>query len=249
MPVSVAENIAHLRNWQKDFSGDSFDFDYHYMWDHFNDLGNYTAAKILFDDMQNLDRIGLNGMVSCQCIRAFFPHGLGMNAMAAALWDKSASFERVASDYFSHTYGTYGEKVADYFKTLSELADPVFVRGEYENIVDDSSVKKFTECKKVVSDFAEFAKSIPDAKNETLALSYKYLKLQTEFAAIFIDWEIALARGDIDAVSHAVKLLLEFTARTEKDLHRVFDAYIFNATLRSRMNAPLVKKLLKQASN
>ena len=245
MPASVAENIAHLRNWQKDFGGDSFDFDYHYMWDYFKDLGNYTAAKILFDDMKNLDKIGLNGMVSCQCVRAFFPHGLGMNAMAAALWDKNASFDKVASDYFAHAYGEHGERVAEYFKTLSELADPVFVRGERENIVDPSLVEKFTECKKAVAEFAEFIKDKLRWEDETLSLSYKYLALQNELAALYLDWEIALASGDVEAVQKKVDALIDFATKTEADLHRVFDAYEFRTTLIHRMNAPLVKKLEK----
>lgn len=243
MPASVAENIAHLKNWQKDFTGDSFDFDYHYMWDHFKDLGNYKAAKILFDDMKNLDKIGLNGMVSCQCVRAFFPHGLGMNAMAAALWDKNASFEKVAGDYFSHAYGENGARVAEYFKTLSELADPVFVRGEYENIVDDSFAEKFGECKKVVDDFADFVKDQLVWDDRTLSLSYKYLFYQTKLASLYLDWEIALAKGNTDAVQKAVDALIEFASNTESELHRVFDSYEFRTTLLHRMNAPLVKKI------
>ena len=195
--------------------------------------------------MKNLDKIGLNGMVSCQCVRAFFPHGLGMNAMAAALWNKNASFDKVASDYFAHAYGENGNEVAEYFKTLSDLADPVFVRGERENIVDPELVKKFTECKKAVAEFAGFVKTKLDWEDDTLALSYKYLYLQTELADLYLDWEIALASGDLEAVKNKVDALIDFATKTEGDLHRVFDAYEFKTTLLHRMNAPLVKKLEK----
>jgi hypothetical protein len=41
MPRTVDENIARLKKWQEQFDGDSFDFDYHLMWDHINDPG-YT---------------------------------------------------------------------------------------------------------------------------------------------------------------------------------------------------------------
>ena len=51
---------------------DGFDYDYHLMWDHLRDPGYVTSTKILFDDMQNLDKIGLNGMISCQLTRSAF---------------------------------------------------------------------------------------------------------------------------------------------------------------------------------
>ena len=133
MPSSVSENIAHLKNWQKDFECDSFDFDYHYMWDHFKDIGHFGTDRVLFEDMKNLDKLGLNGMVSCQCIRAFFPHGLGMYCMAEALWNKNADFDNVTHKYFNAAFGDDGDIVSEYMKKLTTLSDPVYMRGEYEN--------------------------------------------------------------------------------------------------------------------
>ena len=88
MPKSVSENLARLFKWQERFEEDSFIFDYHFMWDHFLDPGYFEMAKTLFKDMQHLDKFNLNGMISCQNQRVFFPTGLGMVAMAEALWNK-----------------------------------------------------------------------------------------------------------------------------------------------------------------
>jgi len=243
MPASVAENIAHLKNWQKDFKGDSFDFDYHYMWDHFKDIGNYKTAKVLFDDMQNLDKIGLNGMVSCQCIRAFFPHGLGMNGMAEALWDKSADFDKFADDYFTKAYGEDGLKVSQYFKTLSDLSDPVFTRAEYENTVNPELVAQFENCKQVVADFIPFVESKLNCDNTTIALSYKYLLYQTRFALHYLDWEIALAKGDVEKAETNLEAVIDYAAKTEVHLNRVFDFYVFRSTITRKMHAKLVDKI------
>ena len=38
-PRTPEGNLAFLRGWQGTFDGDSFDFDYHLMWDHFRDPG------------------------------------------------------------------------------------------------------------------------------------------------------------------------------------------------------------------
>ncbi len=243
MPASVAENIAHLKNWQKDFKGDSFDFDYHYMWDHFKDLGNYKTAKVLFDDMQNLDKIGLNGMVSCQCIRAFFPHGLGMNGMAEALWNKTKSFDDVAKNYFLDAYGEDGLKVSDYFKTLSDLSDPVFARVEYENTVNPQLAEQFEKCKKVIDDFIPFVEKNLSCENETVALSYKYLSYQTQFALHFLDWEIALAKGDKEKAENDLETLIDYAAKTEKYLNRIFDFYVFRNTIIRKMHDKLINRI------
>lgn len=84
-------------------------------------------AEILFDDMKSLDKIGLNGMVSCQNQRTFLPTGLGMNAIAAALWDKTAQFEDVAAKYFLDAFGEDGAKVKEYIARLSELSDRSYI--------------------------------------------------------------------------------------------------------------------------
>jgi hypothetical protein len=231
MPSSVEENIARLKNWQKGFTGDSFDFDYHYMWDHHKDIGNYNIAKVLFEDMQNLDKIGLNGMVSCQCIRAFFPHGLGMNAMASALWDKTADFEKVASDYFDNAFGKDGCLVKDYMKNLSYYGDPVFMRNEYDNTVDPIKVSRFEEGIALIDSFKSVIERNLKHQNKSVALSYYYLSYHSEFSKLYLKMMIELCKGNIDSAIIAKDKLKEYTKAHEKELHRVFDTYIFNSKL------------------
>ncbi len=243
MPSSLSENITHLNNWQKQFNGDSFDFDYHYMWDHFKDIGNFKTAKVLFEDIQNLDKIGLNGLVSCQCIRAFFPHGLGMYGMAAALWDKSKDFDCVAEDYFMSAYGKHGKKVAEYFNALSELSEPVFVRNEYESTVNENLVKQFKECRGLVSEFEEFVDGINEYENFAVSLSYEYLSYQIQFAKLYLDWEIAMASGNVCQADKAVDAVVDYAAKTERQLHRVFDFYVFRNTMINKIHKKLVKKI------
>jgi len=83
MPRSVAENMARLSKWQNEqINKDSFDFDYHLMWDHYIDPGYYECSKVLHTDMKNLDKLGLKGMISCQAQRVAFPTRLPMYSMA-----------------------------------------------------------------------------------------------------------------------------------------------------------------------
>ncbi len=131
MPNSVAENLARLSVWQTEqLSGDSFDFDYHLMWDHYLDPGYYECARVLHRDMANLDKIGLHGMISCQLQRAFLPTGLPFYAMARGLWDKNSVFEDICDAYFTAAFGTEGKIVERYLASLSAAFDPVYLRLE-----------------------------------------------------------------------------------------------------------------------
>ncbi len=227
MPSSVSENIAHLNNWQKQFTGDSFDFDYHYMWDHYKDIGNYGVAKVLFDDMKGLDRIGLNGMVSCQCIRAFFPHGLGMNAMAAALWDKTKEFDCVTESYFSAAFGEDAPLVSNYMKELSRLAEPAYMRGEYDSTAQPQLVCQFDEAIRITELFADVIAGNLSHKNKTVALSYRYLSVHNELTKLYLDWAKKLAGNKLDEAKNALDKLKEYARAHEPEVQRVFDAFIF----------------------
>lgn len=121
LPTSVEDNLVHLRAWQRLFPGDGFLFDYHYMWAHHRDAGCFDIAKVLYQDLQNLDDLGLNGLMSCQVQRAMFPNALGITVMAGALWGTD-SFESITLDYMQSLYGEYAPIVTEYLQQLSRLS-------------------------------------------------------------------------------------------------------------------------------
>lgn len=120
MPQSLAQNLAHLRVWQQNYDGDSFDFDYHLMWAHLNDWGYEACARNLWGDVKALKAIGLNGLISCQVQRCFFPTALPFITMAATLWDRACDFEETAIRYYEAVFGTAGQQVHRYLADISD---------------------------------------------------------------------------------------------------------------------------------
>ncbi|MCK4850047.1 MAG: DUF4838 domain-containing protein, partial [Phycisphaerae bacterium] len=98
LPTNIGKNLAFLRRWQRIFKGDSFLFDYHLMWDHIKDPGHHRLAETLREDIDQLQGLGLNGLISCQVQRCFLPTSLIMTTMGRALWDRKLSFEEIAND-------------------------------------------------------------------------------------------------------------------------------------------------------
>ncbi len=224
MPTSVAENVAMLKKWQDEQQlKDSFDFDYHLMWDHYDDPGYYECARILHTDMANLYKIGLNGMVSCQANRAAFPTGLPLYSMARALWDKTSVFEDVASEYFTAAFGEDGSAVKAYLSTLSKLFCPPYIRGE-KPISPEEMFKNITEAKNVINTFdVDFIKSRLGASEDV-----KHLEYHADICRMYVDLLSAGLRGDRKAYDAAKDAMNDYMYRTEFELSDYFDVRTFN---------------------
>ena len=227
-PSSVGENLAWMRRWRKQFSGDGFDFDYHFMWDHFCDPGYYDMAKTLFRDMQNLDKVGLNGMVSCQNQRVFLPTGLGMTAMATALWNKNADFDTMAKAYFTDAFGSDAETVETYMKSLSAAFDPVYMRGE-KPMANPENAAKLASVPQLLDAYAPLIESRMNdtSLHPSVRASWRYLHLHSQICRTYALTFQRKAEGRMEEATALLEELKSFAWSLEPQLHHVFDAYEF----------------------
>ncbi len=129
-PANIAENLAYLKAWQPLFQGDAFTYEYYFMWDCYFDPGYWEAAKVLNEDVKKLRAVGLNGIVSDQTQRSFFPTGFGMHVMAQTLWDDTADVAGLAAAYFAAAFGPDGDTACAYLAEMSRLFDPPYLRGD-----------------------------------------------------------------------------------------------------------------------
>ena len=212
MPSSVAENVVRLRQWQNMGSKDSFDFDYHLMWDHYSDPGYYLCAEILHKDMVTLDQIGLNGNLSCQVQRVCFPTGLPMYAMARGLWDKTSRFEDISAEYFRAAFGENGPAVEAYLAALSRL-----LRG-----LQKADAAGFGQAEKLLRDFAgtwlaEFGSTSAD---------WRILARHSEYCFLLLDLLKAVAAGDKAEAERRAGAIRGWLFRNEPVLHTVLDCWL-----------------------
>jgi hypothetical protein len=231
-PESVGENLAWMRRWRKQFAGDGFDFDYHFMWDHFCDPGYYDMAKTLFADMQSLHDVGLNGMISCQNQRVFLPTGLGMVAMATALWDEKADFDSTAKAYFKDAFGDDAESVENYLRTLSKLIDPVYIRGEKPAVNKENAAKLAQVPAYLDRHLSLIQERMHDyALPESMRASWKYLYHHSQLCRKYALTFQRKAEGKMEEAENLKEELLDFAWKYEMDTHHVFDAYEFMVSI------------------
>lgn len=198
IPEPLDENLAYLRSWQELFKGDSFVYDYHLTWAHVADPGYEFCARNLFQDMKDLEKIGINGMISCQVHRCAFPTNLPMYMMAKALWDNESEFEPNMEAFYLNTFGSDGMAVHQYLSTVSRLI-PI-----YESVASGHPVYNRVP---LCDDYEGVAQAIRDVlpyieKNENgpCGKEWQVLKIHTEYVAMYAKTLEAMERGDEEDV-------------------------------------------------
>lgn len=233
-PASVDENVAFLKAWQGIFPGDSFDFDYHFMWDHYSDPGYYKVAQLLHLDIRHLKEIGLNGFISCQVQRAFFPTGLGMYVMGRTLWNDMLEFEDIARDYFIHAFGPDGLECQKYLSGLSDLFDPTYLRGEKKQTREEA-VDRFYRIPGYIDDFKEVIKRNLLLQDPCHAASWRYLKYHADISTFFAMTLQAKAAGDNTRAQSMWNSLQQYVQENEDALQPVFDVCLFIGSVSRRL--------------
>ena len=224
-PRDVATNIAYLNDWRKSFTGSGFIFDYHLMWDHMTDPGYTDVSRTLFADMQDLDLLGLDGMISCQLSRSAYPTGLPIYGMARALWDKNADFDAMADEYFVAEYGDMAADVRAYLEGLTRLFDPPYLRGECPR----ESAEHAAQFAKVAAQIDAFLAAHPEIVTDAAYEPYASLAHHAASTKLLADLCEARAKGE-DVVP-AREAVLAYIRNAETEIEDRIDVWNFSANL------------------
>ena len=225
-PTSIEDNVAYLRQWQDVFGGDSFDFDYHFMWDHFKDFGQYRHAQVLHEDVRNLKELRLNGLMNCQLQRAFFPSCMSMQVMTQTLWNRDSDFDTIVNGTLKTEFGPRYAEVREYFKQLSYYGCPEAIRGE-ESLLTEICRNKLVAAIRIIDEFGVVvAEEL--AKNTAWKYAWEKLKFFGELYKTLLQYYLDFANGKgLGDRGHIEDLALRNEMRFKDD----FDALYFLRTL------------------
>ncbi len=231
-PTSVEQNLAFLRAWQAQSVRDdrqpvdSFDFDYHLMWDHYRDPAYLQMTQILHQDIQLLQQLGLNGYISCQVQRAFFPTGLPMAVMGWSTWDTTRTTDSIAQEYFAAAFGPDGSQALAYLTKLSELFDPVYLRGE-KPVINAQAAIALARVAGVVDAFMPTIERNLHLNTSCWARSWHYLHRHAEIVTALAGALHERALGHSALAYNRWEALKNRVWQLEDDLHPVLDVYLF----------------------
>lgn len=121
MPHTNQPFMKFLDGWWTRYNGDSFLFDY-YLWSGLHEQAlDVTLARLIHQDMQDLRQVGLNGHISCQVMRCFWPTGLSMVAMAETTWNHKRRWHDIERTHFQSSYGPDADWARAYIAHLEKL--------------------------------------------------------------------------------------------------------------------------------
>lgn len=242
VPASLGENLTYLRNWQEQFRGDGFVYDYHLMWAHLNDPGYENSAKNLFEDINCLHQMGLQGMISCQVQRCFFPTGLPMWVMARALWDEDADYEKMASEYYLAAYGEDGLLVQQYMQKISDLfllyEGPSHGNGAK---IDPPLCRDYQALRKCVEDF-DLVISRHIAAPEPQAAQWQLLRYHGMYVRKLSKALELLEQNEYASAKTCVEELVDWLNHLEPILQKVLDGFNTKKHLLRRLDPQKCKQ-------
>lgn len=219
LPNAPEQNVAYLRAWQKVFAGDSFDYDYHYMWAFVYDPGTIKLARVLAEDIRNLKELGLDGFISCQIGRVMFPNALNMVVMGNMLWNREASFDEIAEEYFHACYGEDGYAVAAYMEELSKR----FAVLNLETLNFSAEGKTFAadpEKAKAAAEIRAFLKAQKPFDDVAL-------QAHAEYCVKLCDLLEALYREDEEKGKQCAEALRQYIWSSEEQFQSILDAWAY----------------------
>ncbi len=215
-------NRAHaevMQSWSELDLPDTFLFDYHNIWVVWRDGLGTDVGAVMARDMKDLAKLGLNGMMSCQAVRAFYPTPYLANAMADMLWNRKQSQARHRQQVMASAFGRHAREAEAYF---SHLVRTVRVGPSHAHrTILDGAVGKREELTELAAFAAKHRRRFTAlAKRE----NDKVVRTSLEILAIHADHADRVARALVAGIAKNTKALRamrdEYEARLPAMLQR-----------------------------
>jgi hypothetical protein len=220
LPTTNRAHADIMRQWRDWGVKDTFLFDYHNIWAVWEDGLGQDVAGVMAQDIKDLAGLGLDGFMSCQAIRAFYPTPYLACAMADLLWDRRLPLKPHRRAVMEASFGRHAAEVGEYLTTLVKTirVGPSYAHrrltdsgvGTREQLV---ALASYAE--KHVTRFRSLAEK---AKNEVVRTSLEIVALQAEQTG-------RIARARLAALDEDPAAIGAMRAEYEAALPALLDRY------------------------
>ncbi len=231
MPHDVGQNLAFLQAWLEWCPAlDTFDFDYHLMWAHFQDPGHRQITGVLHADTRRLGIHGMNGLMSCQVQRLFLPSSLPMAVLGRGLWNPDEPLDEIETSQLAAEFGPEWRVAGRMLLDLTERFDPVGLRGDAA--VDPiAAAAKLDSVPAMIESHLETVRRNQQLCEPAQAASWRNLELHMRIWSCLSVALAARARRQTAEAHAAWRESLRIARHLEMDLAPVFDLFHFTVTL------------------
>lgn len=244
-PLSAEENLTFLRQWQENWHGCAFEYEYHFWRYQYLDPGALYFARRVWEDIRSLKIMGLDGVVEDGSQRSFFPNGFCLYVYAETLMDRNCDFDAVARDYFSHIYGEDWQQVLELLQQVSDIFDYPWMAGEASEDPKKGDYYAPSRAQKLdkIPALADQAKAIAAAHRvmptRPQTVSMQLLGYYAEYIRCIGSILRDKALGNDEAAALAEVAFEEAFGKYEMAIERYFDHYLATRTLQRITGKPV----------
>jgi len=228
-PRSIEELLSYFKEWQKIFPGNCYTFEYHFYVHQYRDPGLMNMSRRLYEDIQSLELLKMNGYLEDGSNKSYFPHGFHGTVYAEALIDKNLDYEALRDDYFQHAYGEDWKAALAYFTKLSQLFDHAYMCGDKPTdptqsiYYDPARITDFEEVHNVAAQGRALAAAHKKMPHRVQVMHWRMLDRHTEWCDLIADCMIAKCKGQ-DALSQEMwKKAVDTFSKYDMELDKWFD--------------------------
>lgn len=238
MPKTIEDCYAYLREWKKLWRGTVFCYEYHFWINQYFDVGGLYFSRRISEDIKTMVRAGIEGLIEDGSQRSFFPNGLGFYVYGNTLFDLNADVDALIEDYFRHAYGEHAAFALDYFKTITDLFEFAYMKGEATTdrekgkFYDPARVQKMEQIIALAAHAKQYAEAHTRLDMRVQTVSMQLLSHHADFCAGLAKCMIPKCQGKHD---EAQALFREFFAeygKREVRIERYYDQYMCVSAMR-----------------
>ena len=218
LPTSLGENLAFLKGWQAQFSGEGFVYDYPLGRAHYGDFGYLHISRIIGQDIKKLRQMGLDGYISCQELRACSPNMLPNYVMGRVLFQEDADVESVIGEYYEAAYPGEPELAREYLEELSELSSCDYLNGKGDRENPDIA-RRMGEIVNLCCQMELVLTAVPDG------IHWKALRRHNGYILRLAMAMEALASGKTEQARDRYLQMRRFICSTEPEFQSWLDVY------------------------
>lgn len=217
-PISIEDNLDFLFAWQEKFHGDSFIYDYPLGRAHYGDLSYYFISEIIFNDVQKLKSLNLNGYISCQELRVSLPNALPNYTLGRALSGFQEDFSDIANDYFKHAYYPHHNLILSYLKEVSSYCDCDYFNGKGCR-VNPSISEKYNKLSSCFEKYSTQLEQLPTT------LFFNLLRYHNSYGEKLSKALYFLSTGEKNKTISEWNTFIDFIRKQEKNYQAFLDVY------------------------
>ena len=230
--TDVDQYIKVGNDWQERCNVRAMLYEYHFYVNQYQDPGTLSFARIVYDDIINYKKNGLNGLINDCSQRSFFPNGFAFYIYGQLQFDTSLSFEFLLEDYFSHAYGEDWREVLAIFEKIGKSMDHKYVArkrsanikiGKAYNPSVAADLRRMSKIAEEAKPFLDAHKNMP-MRAQTVA--YKLLRYYMEYCTGLADCLTLKALGAGPEAKRAFDAFLADFGRHEIEIGTYYDQYL-----------------------